>query len=706
MKTINIKTTDKSYDVLIGSGLLCRIGDMIPMCNVTLITDDIVDKLYADTVIESLRKNGRTVYKFVFPNGEKSKTIATYQAILEFMTEHEMTRSDIVIALGGGVVGDIAGFAAATYLRGIKFISVPTTLLAAVDSSVGGKTAVNLNAGKNQAGAFWQPEFVICDTDTLKTLNHDILADGYAEIIKYGMICDLDLLNQLSPETFMDNAESIISRCIEIKSIYVADDVNDKGIRQILNFGHTIGHAIEKLSDYKITHGHAVAIGMVIITRSAVLNGLCPIDCLSLLLNKLNQFNLPLTTEYTAEQLANAAMSDKKRSGGDITLVIPVVSGECKLHKIKIDELAGFITSESIAVIKPHKLHGKINAIPSKSDIHRELICRFLAGDELSLFFDSDDVKATYNCLMNIRNGNNIIDCGESGTTLRFMLPLISALGLDCKITIKTSGRLSERPINELHEICSGKLTSGTYKISGDITSQYVSALLFVLPILDGDSKIELTSTLESSAYVDMTLQKMKKFGVIAEKTDYGYFIRGNQRYVSYGQSVIEGDWSSGSVWLSVGVECDGLDIDSLQPDKEILNIINKIGSEIDMSQFPDIVPITAVIAAVGNGTTVLKNIGRLRYKESDRLNSVTQALKSLGADVRTENDSIIINGVSKLHGGIVSGFNDHRIVMAIAAASTMCDGDIIIIGADSVKKSYPDFFSDFNKLGGEACVI
>jgi len=722
MKTVNITTSDKSYNVLIGKGLLAQTGELIseivPVGTITLITDDIVDKLYADTVTASIQERGYTVEKFVFPHGEQSKSIEIYQNILEFMAEKQMSRSDVVIALGGGVVGDIAGFAAATYLRGIRFVSIPTTLLAAVDSSVGGKTAVNLDAGKNQVGAFHQPSLVICDTDTLATLSSKFLKDGYTEIIKYGMICDLDLLRSLSPETFMQNAADIIERCVVIKSRFVSEDEHDNGVRQLLNFGHTLGHIIEKNTNYGISHGHAVAQGMLIMTRAAVAKGLCEADCLSLLSGKLQEFMLPCRIHYPYDRYMSAVMSDKKRSGDMITLVIPIVPGKCELYKIKISEFPNFVSARHLVVIPPRKLHGSIIAVRSKSDIHREIICRFLAGDKYEPPYICNDIRATHSCVTTLSKGGSTtsVNCGDSGATLRFLLPVMSALGFDYEM--ETDCRLAERPINELLDLmrehgcevtceydeifASGQLTSGTYRLAGNISSQYVSGLLLALPLLDGDSRIELTTPLESAAYVDMTIRKQKMFGVEIKVTDYGYFIKGSQKYVTTADNIIERDWSSAAVWLAAGVECHGLDVNSLQPDKEILNIINNTPLDIDMSQCPDIVPVTAVLAAVGNGTSVLRNLGRLRYKESDRLQAITDNLTMLGADIKINGDSLVINGVPKLNGGTVQSYNDHRIVMAMALASTFSDGEIIITNVDAISKSYPNFFDDFKKLGGD----
>ena len=281
----------------------------------------------------------------MFENGEAAKNQANFFNILNFLAENKLSRSDIVIALGGGVVGDLAGFAAACYMRGVKFVQIPTTLLAAVDSSVGGKTGINLDAGKNLAGAFYQPEIVICDVSALSTLNSRVFADGCAEIIKYGVIYDRDLFDSVKnyPVNNINNLdlaklEEIISRCVEIKRDIVNLDEYENGIRKLLNFGHTLGHAAELLSGYKISHGYSVAAGMAVITRASVKTGICEKACLEELLETLELYNLPVNINYTAKELSDACLSDKKRGGNILTVILPEKTGVCVLRDIELDE--------------------------------------------------------------------------------------------------------------------------------------------------------------------------------------------------------------------------------------------------------------------------------------------------------------------------------------------------------------------------------
>ncbi|HOO25542.1 MAG TPA: 3-dehydroquinate synthase [Clostridiales bacterium] len=348
MKKVRVKATKEEYDVLIGSGLLKSCPSVIEehfgRPALAIVSDDRVYELYGSELEADLKNHGFKTVSFIFPRGEASKSLENYARLTEFLAENKLTRSDMILALGGGVVGDLAGFAAASYLRGIRFIQLPTTLLAAVDSSVGGKTGVNLKAGKNLVGAFWQPSLVICDTDTLKTLEPEIMADGLAETVKYGMIKDKELFELMrQTDDISDRVGEIIKRCVEIKADVVRADEFDLGERQLLNFGHTLGHAIEKLSDYKISHGHAVAVGMVLVTRASEALGLAEENSLVLLEETLKKHSLPLDCPYSPNELCDIALSDKKRSGETINLIITEKIGSARIHKIKIEELEDFI---------------------------------------------------------------------------------------------------------------------------------------------------------------------------------------------------------------------------------------------------------------------------------------------------------------------------------------------------------------------------
>ncbi len=342
----------KEYEIIIGNGILENLGEYVSgvykNCKIAVITDDIVDSLYSKTATDSLEKAGFETVKFVFENGEASKNFNTYINILEFLAQNHLTRSDAVLALGGGVTGDMAGFAAATYLRGIGFVQVPTTLLAAVDSSVGGKTAIDITAGKNLVGAFYQPDLVVCDYSTLKTLPSEIFRDGCAEAIKYGILGDTELFEHLKNNGLDFDTEYVITRSVEMKRDIVNDDEFDKGRRQLLNLGHTPAHAIELLSNFKVSHGSAVAIGTAIIASAAYKNGICSAETQSEIINVLKRFFLPTKTQFSAEELYNIMLSDKKRTGGTINLVVPHSVGDTRLMKFGIEEIKEFIKAGMI----------------------------------------------------------------------------------------------------------------------------------------------------------------------------------------------------------------------------------------------------------------------------------------------------------------------------------------------------------------------
>ncbi|MCL2857575.1 MAG: 3-dehydroquinate synthase [Oscillospiraceae bacterium] len=347
MKTIKV-TTGRPYDVRIAPGLLLQVGPMAREIapstqKAAIITDRNVEPLYLEPVFSSLEGAGFETINYSIPPGEASKRGESYLALLGWLAEQKLTRTDLIIALGGGVVGDLAGFAAATYLRGVRYIQLPTSLLAMVDSSVGGKTAIDLPAGKNLAGAFYQPALVLCDTNALSTLPEEVFRDGTAEVIKYGMLCSPTLLEELRGDGLRTQSEGIITQCISIKRDIVCEDEFDTGLRMLLNFGHTIGHGVEKLSGYAISHGLAVAIGMAIDTRSAVKNKLCPPDCLTALEELLALYGLPDKTEFLPTQLYGAALSDKKRAGNEITFVTPRKLGHCELISMPMSEMLDWI---------------------------------------------------------------------------------------------------------------------------------------------------------------------------------------------------------------------------------------------------------------------------------------------------------------------------------------------------------------------------
>lgn len=341
--------TGRPYTIFAARGLLGHpqavleevLGESRP--KIALITDDTVDALYAAPLQQALTGAGYENVKFVFPNGEASKNLDTVRDVYAFLSENEITRRDLILALGGGVAGDLAGYAAATWLRGVDFIQIPTTLLAMVDSSVGGKTGVDIPQGKNLVGAFWQPKLVICDPDTLKTLPADMAACGMAEVIKYGAIMDEALFETLQRAPAPDDLDEIICRCIEHKKTVVEQDERDTGLRQILNFGHTFGHAIEKYTHFGVAHGQGVAIGMVMLTAACEKAGITPQGTAKRIAQCCERNGLPTATDAPLDALCALCLGDKKRSGKSLTLVTLEKIGKAALYPIPADKLPAFM---------------------------------------------------------------------------------------------------------------------------------------------------------------------------------------------------------------------------------------------------------------------------------------------------------------------------------------------------------------------------
>ena len=393
-------------------------------------------------------------------------------------------------------------------------------------------------------------------------------------------------------------------------------------------------------------------------------------------------------------------------------------------------------------IITPKRLSGKISAVTSKSDAHRLIIAAALADKPTKIFMNnfSEDINATIDCIKALGGGcepisdgitvspigqaaeNVVLRCRESGSTARFMLPVAAAVCKNAEVC--GSARLIERPFAELTRVLSshgteidrdflpiklrGGITGGEFALAGNISSQYITGLLFALPLVAGGGKICLTTPLESAAYVDMTLDTLEKFGVRINVGD-GFYEVGQQKYISPGEIFADGDWSNAAFWIAANtmgaaVEVGGLSESSHQGDKRIIGLLHK--NEIDASQIPDLVPILATAAAAKKGRTVIKNAARLRLKESDRLTAMCKNLNSIGGEVTETADGLVINGHGFLLGGEVCGFNDHRIVMAMAIASIICMDKLAINGAEAVKKSYPAFFNDFRKLGGVFDVV
>lgn len=413
----------------------------------------------------------------------------------------------------------------------------------------------------------------------------------------------------------------------------------------------------------------------------------------------------------------------------------------------------------------PFVPNGTVNVPPSKSDVHRAIICAAMANgvSRISPVALSNDIKATIGCIKALgadavlennvltvdgtnmyKNKTALLDCGESGSTLRFFIP-IAAVG-NINATFVGKGKLPQRPIGIFTEalpkagtVCKtegglpleikGQLKSGIFEIPGNVSSQFITGLLLALPILEGDSEIVLTSPLESVGYIAMTIRTMKQFGVNIQATEKGWHIKGGQSYKTCDYTT-DGDWSQAAFFMVLGavsgkVTVKGVAKDSTQGDKKCAEILARFGAKvtqldneatvekgelkaitIDASQIPDLVPVLSVCAAFAEGTTKIINAERLRIKECDRLKATAELINNLGGKVKELSDGLEITGVSSLKGGNVNGYNDHRIVMSAAVCAARSDEDITATFAMSINKSYPDFYIDYNSIGGKANVL
>lgn len=344
MKKLTVKVGNH-YDILIEKGLLKKAGELtksvIDAKKITLISDTNVFQIYGDVVKTSLEEQGFEVFTYIFEAGESSKITDVVIDIVEFMADKGLNRQDGVVALGGGVCGDMAGFAAAIYLRGIKFVQIPTSLLSQVDSSVGGKTGVDLPQGKNLCGAFHQPSVVIIDPEVLDTLSTHFFNDGMGEVIKYGCIKSEALFNRLEKENAKDFIEDLIFECVDIKRQIVENDEKEMGERALLNFGHTCGHAIEKLWNFKtISHGEAVGIGMVMMTRVSEKAGLTEKGTADRILSLLEKYDMKTSDSHSVEDIVSAMSADKKRTGAGIKLVMVEKIGKGFINPVGNEDIA------------------------------------------------------------------------------------------------------------------------------------------------------------------------------------------------------------------------------------------------------------------------------------------------------------------------------------------------------------------------------
>ena len=691
-----------AYDVVVGRGLLDEAGERlraaVPGADdaVLLVTDANVGPLYAGRVGASLEAAGFSLRTAELPAGEATKCLENYGRLLSRAAQAGLTRASTVVALGGGVVGDLAGFVAATYMRGCHLVQLATSLLAMVDSSVGGKTAVDLPEGKNLAGAFHQPDLVLCDLDCLAMLPPSFVSDGMGEVVKYGVMADAELFGWLE-EPLAGQEARVVERCVSLKRDVVQADEREAGRRKLLNLGHTVGHAIELLSGYGVSHGHAVAAGTAVMARACAARGWCSEGDAARVEAMLAVHGLPTGTRYAPEALARAALRDKKRVGDHIDVVAVRGVGASEVVRMGLEDFAQLVregcaagasapaedmpqapaagqggadapASEVAAearpapldpraplgkepvdaVVAPGGLGGCVRAISSKSAAHRMLVCAALADAPTAVrcTTTSQDIEATCACLRAlgadvVRAGEELLvtpvprdalgragaararlDCGESGSTLRFLLPVVCALGAPAELD--GHGRLPERPLEPLRVrlnehgarvsaegvwpvAVDGRLDGGAFDLPGNVSSQYVTGLLLALPLLGEGGQVRLHGAVESRPYIDMTLAALAAFGVEARETREAvcgevdgyevcemctvFTVPAGSRYISPGAVEVEGDWSNAAFWLCTGalsdtpVTVEGLNLRSVQGDRAVLDALRAFGADVRLDE-------------------------------------------------------------------------------------------------------------------------
>lgn len=709
MQQITVSLGQRSYPIEIGPGLLRearRRLEALPVKRWAVIADENTAALYAGAL---------DLPVYTFPAGEGSKRLAVYEDLCRRLLADGFTRQDGIAALGGGVTGDLAGFIAGTLLRGVALAQLPTSLLAQVDSSVGGKTGLDLPEGKNLIGCFYQPRLVLADTACLATLPRRQLSSGMAEVIKCGVIGDEAILHHLETAEEPD-LPWLVARCCRYKAAVVSRDERDGGGRRVLNFGHTFGHAYEAAGGYDTrTHGEAVAARD---DAHAALAGAA----------RSGRRAAAGAADPPAAAVGPAHPAALGRGGG---LSGPGQKARRRRHHHRrggagrpgpsADGTPGGPDGGRMMDVRllPAPLRGAVTPPPSKSLLHRQLICLAQAGEFPCPPDPSDDVEATVRGLWALYHEKApVIDCGASGSTLRFLLPLAMARGQVGTVFTGTE-RLLERPLPGdwgLAATAGGlrvtrALSGGQIPVDGTRTSQLLSGLLMALPGLAADSELALTGPLASRPYVDLTLAVLRRCGVHIGQTDCGFTIPGGQRFRTVPLDA-EPDWSAAAFWLAVralgcAVAVTGLRRDSLQGDRAAAALCRCLPEEVDLTDIPDLLPPLALLAALRPGTeTRFTGAARLRDKESDRLASVSAALTALGGRVRQEPEGLTVWGVERLSGGEADSCGDHRIAMLCACAAPFCTGPVVLRNAGCTAKSYPGFWADYRRLGGQFEVL
>lgn len=650
---------------------------------------------------------------------EADKGFEFYFKILNLFNQYQLNRNDTVVIVGGGVLIDVASFAASTFKRGINYINVPTTTLSMIDSSVGSKNGLNYLGTKNLIGNITDPSKVIIDTSFLITLDPRNYNNGIAEAIKIGYLSNQEILDQLNEPNI--EIETVIRLAVDEKLKYVQRDKQDLGYRNYLNFGHTFGHAIESITNFEeFYHGEAVSIGMVIASGYD-----------QQLINLLTKFQLPTKLPHTinVDKLIDLMHGDKKNTSDKIKVVL-------KNPQKQIVELTNSQVKELIdlKITVPNQLMvNKIVVNKSKSHIHRLLAIALATKSKISFEFDqandlSDDVIQSINVIItsggeiNINSGRLNCDCTniakptknyyiyKSATTYRIFAPILCSLF--GTVDIELDQQLASRPHTPYEPFIEGTkhsipFRSDVYKIDGSLSSQFISGYIVAALTINQITNIVITGDITSTPYIDMTVNVVNQFGIKVSRNGNVITVNSDLSATNL-QLEAEPDFSSLAYFvvfnklakinnLNHTIEFDQFRGQSLQADRIIFDILDH--AVVDMKNCPDLLPTLVVYGLLNKRGLTLTNIDRIKFKECDRIQAMIDNYADLNA-IKLSAGDLVISPVDSIPGRTIKTFGDHRIAMAASIIAPFCDGPIVIDDYTVVNKSFPTFFRQL--LGAE----
>ncbi len=584
MKKIEINLSTK-YHFYIESGILDRVGEFLvevadPGTRVMVVSDDTVDSLYGNRVAGSLAKAGFNTQSYIFPAGEDSKTLERVNGLLQKMSESLMTRDDLIIALGGGVSLDLAGFAASVYYGGIDHVLIPTTFLAAVDCCVNGRHCINLEDGLNSAWTQHHPVMVICDPDSFNTLEPEMFAEGTSEALKYALIGDKRMFARLSKATFRNNVEEIIENCARIEARFLENDESGSGKRLVMDMGHTFARAIEEVSQHRIRHGSAVAMGMLMSAKAGVAMGFTSSDVVTRINESLIRNGLPTKCKLPEAEIAASMKNDRTRHGDMIEIVFPVKLGKCEVQQIHVDNLVKIVRDGMETELYKNMSINEMEQMEevrvfTDEDVVQQVLVAAAVADRKTVFRmngSSERIDTLADCLkelgagVEIRNENMwqiapvteekirekgdflpIINCRDNDTAFRILVPVMAASGRE--VFVSGSGELAKTPFDDVIEVMepkgsvfrfdhfpfelSGDFTGGRFELPKSVDKKFLSGLLMALPMVKQNSEIVLEEGYEHYDYAEDTMRVLEEFGVRIQRSDNIFIIKGGQKYIS-----------------------------------------------------------------------------------------------------------------------------------------------------------------------------